>query len=342
MRVATWYSNRDVRVEERPVPAIGPDEVLMRVEACGICGSDVMEWYRLDRAPLVLGHELAGVVEDVGKGVAGFRPGDRVTVAHHVPCNTCHYCLGGHHTACDTLRKTNIDPGGFAEFARIPAINVDRGLFKLPDEVAFDDATFVEPLACVMRAQRQARIEPGNSVLVLGSGVAGLMHILTARLTGAGRILATDVSPFRLDAAKRYGADAAIQATECMAELVRELNGGKLPDRVIVCTGAMPAMMQSLECIDRGGTVLFFAPTDPGATVPLSINDLFWRNDITLTTSYAGSPADYAAALEFVRVHRNTLRSMVTHRFGLGQTGDGFRLVAGGGESIKVIVEPQR
>ncbi|GAI87038.1 unnamed protein product, partial [marine sediment metagenome] len=116
MRVAMWYSNRDVRVEEMPVPQIGSGELLVRVEASGICGSDVMEWYRLDRAPLTLGHEIGGQIVAVGDGVERYQEGDRVSAAHHVPCNTCYYCLSGHHTACDTLRRTNFDPGGFAEY----------------------------------------------------------------------------------------------------------------------------------------------------------------------------------------------------------------------------------
>ncbi len=136
MRVAMWYNNRDLRVEEIPIPQIGPGELLVRVVASGICGSDVMEWYRLDRAPLVLGHEITGEVVEVGEGVEQYTVGDRVAVAHHVPCNTCHYCLSGNPTVCDTLRRTNFDPGGFTEYVRLPAINVDRGVFILPDEVS--------------------------------------------------------------------------------------------------------------------------------------------------------------------------------------------------------------
>jgi len=158
MRVAKWYNNQDVRVEEMPTPEIGLGELLVRIIASGICGSDVMEWYRLDRAPLVLGHEIAGEVVGVGEGVEPYKVGDRVAVAHHVPCNTCHYCLSGNSTVCDTLRRTNFDPGGFAEYVRLPAINVDRGVFLLPDEVSYEEATFVEPLACVLRACSRGRV----------------------------------------------------------------------------------------------------------------------------------------------------------------------------------------
>jgi len=337
-----WYNNQDVRLEEIPTPQIGRGELLIRVEACGICGSDVMEWYRLDRAPLVLGHEIAGEIVKGGDGGERYKEGERVSAAHHVPCNTCHYCLSGHHTACDTLRRTNFDRGGFAEYIRLPAINVDRGVLLLPDEVSYEEATFIEPLACVLRGQRLAQMPPGNSVLVIGSGIAGLLHVQLARTLGAGRVIATDINNHRLKAAQQFGADAAIHAEEDLPTRLRQVNDGRLADLVIVCTGATSAIAQALQSVERGGTVLFFAPTDPGVTIPISINELFWRNDITLTTSYAGSPADYTAALELIRTHRICLGEMITHRLSLAETGSGFQLVASANHSIKVIIEPQR
>ena len=342
MRVAVWYSNRDVRIEDMPVPQISPGELLVRVEASGICGSDVMEWYRLDRAPLVLGHEIGGQIVAVGEGVERYREGDRVSAAHHVPCNTCYYCLNGHHTACETLRRTNFDPGGFAEYIRLPAINVDRGVFLLPEEVSYEEATFIEPLACVLRGQRVARMQPGSSVLVIGSGIAGLLHVLLARSLGAGRVMATDINDYRLEAAQRFGADATLRAEEDVPACLRQVNQGRLADLVIVSTGATSAITQALESVERGGTILFFAPTSPGVTIPLSINELFWRNDVTLTTSYAGSPADCQTALELIRAGTIPVRRMITHLLGLSETGLGFQLVADAQSSIKVVIQPQR
>ncbi len=340
MRVAMWYNNRDVRLEEMPVPQIGSGELLVKVEACGLCGSDVMEWYRLDRAPLVLGHEIGGQVVGVGEGVERYREGDRVSVAHHVPCNTCHYCLSGNHTMCDTLRRTNFYPGGLAEYIRIPAINVDRGIFMLPDEMSCEKATFIEPVACVLRGLRRTRMQPGNSVLVIGSGIAGLLYVQLSRNLGAGFITATDINDYRLEAAKKLGANAAVPAGEDLPAFLRESNQGRLADTVIVCTGAVSAVTQALSSVERGGTVLFFAPTGPGITFPLSINELFWRNDVTLTTSYAGSPADYQTALELIHAGAIPVEQMITHRLPLAETGLGFRLVVEAGDSIKVIVQP--
>ena len=337
-----YYNNNDIRIEEMAVPKIKKGELLVRIEASGICGSDVMEWYRIKKAPLVLGHEIGGEVVKVGDGIKKYKVGDRVSASHHVPCNTCHYCLSGHHTVCDTLRKTNFDPGGFAEYVRLPAINVDRGVYLLPNEMSFEEATFIEPLACVLRGQRIANFQPGKSVLVIGSGIAGILHIQLARALGASSIVATDVVDYRLKKAKQFGADAAFHAEKYTPDLLKEINNGYLADLVIVCTGAEQAIKQAFQSVERGGTILFFAPTAHGVTIPLSINDLFWRNDVTLTTSYAGSPADHVIAMKLINAGRVNVKDMITHRLPLEKIAHGFKLVAEAKDSLKVIIEPQK
>jgi L-iditol 2-dehydrogenase len=341
VRVAMYYNNRDVRLEEMPTPQIGPGELLVKVMASGICGSDVMEWYRIKKAPLVLGHEITGEIVEVGEGVERYKVGNRVFVSHHIPCNTCYYCLNGQHTVCETLHTTNYDPGGFAEYLRVPRLNVDRGVFLLPDEVSYEEGAFIEPLACVVRGQRVARLQPGQTVLVLGSGISGLLHIALACALGAGRIVATDINEYRLKAAQRFGADIVIHAQEDVSARLRQANEGRLADLVIVCTGAFPAFLHALQSVDRGGTVLFFAPTEPGVELPVPVND-FWRNSITLMPSYGNSPLDAVVAIELIRARRVPVREMITHRLSLAETGLGFQLVAEAGESIKVIIEPHR
>ena len=341
MRVAMYYNNNDVRLEEMPQPEIGAGEMLVKVVASGVCGSDVMEWYRIKKAPCVLGHEIAGEIVETGRGVEQYKVGGRVFVSHHVPCNTCRYCLAGNHTVCDTLHTTNYDPGGFAEYIRIPQLNVDRGTFVLPDEMSFEDGVFVEPLACVIRGQRVAHFRPGQSVLILGSGISGLLHLMLARAQGAGRIVTTDISEYRLKAAKQFGADAVIDAQQDVAALVRELNGGRGAELVIVCAGSLSAFKQALDSVDRSGTVLCFAPTRPGVELPVPVND-FWRNSITVLPSYGNSPYDAQVAIDLIRAGRVPVKDMITHRLGLAETGEGFRLVAQARESIKVIIEPQR
>jgi len=341
MRVAMYYNNRDVRLEEIPTPRIGPGELLIKVLASGICGSDVMEWYRIKKAPRVLGHEIAGEIIEVGKGVDQYKVGDRVFVSHHVPCNTCQYCLNGFHTLCDTLRSTNFDPGGFAEYIRVPQINVDRGVFILPEEVSFEDGVFIEPLACVLRGQRLARFKPGQSVFVIGSGISGALHIALARASGARWVIASDINEFRLKAAKRFGADETILAKEVNPMKIRKINQGRLADLAIVCAGTISAYIQALQSVDRGGTVLCFAPLEPGLNFVFPFFD-FWNNGITLLSTYGGSPFDITNAIELMRTQRLPLREMITHRLPLEETGLGFQLVAEAKDSIKVIIEPHR
>ena len=341
MRVAVYYNNKDVRVEERPKPVVGVGELLVRAHACGICGSDVMEWYRIKRAPLVLGHEMTGEIVDVGAGVSDYSIGERVFVSHHVPCGRCRYCASDHHTACDTLHKTNYDPGGFAEYVRIPKINVECGIYRLPGDMSYDVGTMIEPLACVVRGQRLAGVIDGKTVLVLGSGMSGLLHIQLARLKGASRIIATDVSDWRLTKAKEFGANVCVDARGEVSAKLREANDDRLADLVIVATGAQSAAKQALECVDRGGVILYFAVPKPGVDLLVPIND-FWRNEITVKTSYGAAPSDLSEALKLLSARKLNVKDMITHRYGLTDVGEGFRLVAKASESLKVVIEPQK
>ena len=345
MRVGMYYANKDVRVEERPLPKIGPDELLVRIEASGICGTDVVEWYRRDRVPLVLGHEIAGEVVDAGKNVKGYKKGDRISASHHVPCGECHYCLNDHHSACQTLRKTSFDPGGFSEFVRIPAVNIEKGgVYKLPGEVSFEEATFIEPLACVVRGQRLSwkRSSLRQSVLIIGSGLSGLLHIQLARLKGFGKIIATDINDYRLKQALRFGAHHAIHAKEDVPGKVKELNGGRLADFVILCTGARSAIGQAFESLDRGGVILVFASTEEGLKFSLPVNEFFWRSERTIVSSYAANPCEHREALKLIKEKKVDVKDMITHRFSLKDIQKGFSLVRDAGESIKVIIEPHR
>jgi L-iditol 2-dehydrogenase len=340
MKVAKYYGANDIRIEEMPIPEIGPGELLIRIKASGICGSDVMHWYREGRGPVVLGHEIAGEIMAVGDGVTAYKIGDRISASHHVPCNTCHYCLKGHQTVCETLRRTNFYPGGFAQYVKLPPINVDRGVYLLPEELSFEEATFIEPLACVLRGQRAASMKTGLSVLVIGSGIAGLLHVQLAKALGASLVVATDINSYRLDAAKRFGADGTIEGSADVPAIFSGMNRGGQADIVILTTGAERAIDQAFRSVDRGGAILFFAPAGRGVSIPLPVNDLFWRNEISLTSSYAANCEEHVTAMEFIRQRRINVRDMITHRLPLEETPRGFRLVEDARESIKVIIEP--
>jgi len=332
MRAAMYYANDDVRIVELPKPRIGPGEILVRVKASGICGSDVMEWYRKPKAPLVLGHEIAAEVVEVGAGVDAATVGDRVFVSHHVPCGSCRYCRAGHETVCDTLRTTNFDPGGFAEYVRVPMINVKHGVFPLPREISDDEGTFIEPLACVIRGQRLAGFRPGSTLLVLGCGVAGLLHIKLAKAAGAAKVIATDVVEFRKAAARKAGADFVMDGREDVPAGVRTANGGDLADLVVTCTGAPRAIAQGLASVDRGGI-------EPAAKVEIPFNEL-WREEVTMMSSYGGSPRDIRESINLLREKRLGVSDLITHVLPLGKAAEGFRLVAQARDSIKVVMRP--
>lgn len=339
MRVAMYYSNNDVRVEEAPRPEPGPGELLLRICASGICGTDVMEWYRRRQAPAVLGHEVTGEVAAVGAGVERFAVGDRVVATHHVPCNECHVCRTGHASVCDMMRRTRFDPGGFAEFVRLAKENVDSGTFLLPAGISYSEGSFVEPLACVVRAQRQAGGASGKTILVLGSGVAGLLHLQLAAHTGAVKLIATDLNRDRLSLAKAMGAGEVMDAREEIPARLRERNDGRLADLVIVCTAAPAAIEQAFRCVERGGRVLFFATTAEGVQVPMPLYEM-WHNEVSVVTSYAASPEDLMEAIGLLERREVDVARLISHRMPLERTAEGFRLVADARDSLKVIIEP--
>jgi L-iditol 2-dehydrogenase len=338
---AVYYNNHDVRIEEMPTPQIGEDEVLFKVMASGICGSDVIEWYRVPKAPRVLGHEATGVISKVGSKVKSAKIGDRVFVSHHVPCNQCRHCQRGHHTACKTLHTTNYYPGGFAQYIRVPKINVEFGIYNLPDGMSFEEGTFIEPLACVSRGQRLANLQKDDTLLIIGGGISGILHAQLAKFKGVENIVVADINPYRLGLAKKFGADHALDAKDNLPQKLKEVTGGRLADQVFVCTGATPAALTALDCVESGGTILFFAVPDPSVKLPVPINQ-FWRNEIAMRTSYGAAPADLEDSLRFLSSKQLNVKDMITHRLSLREAQEGFRLMTEVGQSLKVILEPNR
>jgi len=323
VKVAVYYRNSDVRIEERPKPRLNEGEILVKMKASGICGTDLMEWYRIKKAPRVLGHEMVGDIVESRSGK--FSVGHRVFVSHHVPCNDCKYCREGNHTACETLHEGNYDPGGFSEYIRVPGINVENGTYLLPDNVSYEEGVMIEPLACAVRAQRVIGVKGGQTVLVLGSGVSGLLNIAVAKLKGA-RVIATDINGYRLGKAKEFGADEAVDA--------RNLPDMKA-DRVLVCTGAMQAFGQAFKSVDRKGIVMFFAIPDRDITMPTTD---FWRNELSFVSSYGAAPADLEESLDLISEGKINVKGMVTDRFPLSQIQKGFDVAGRAQESLKVMI----
>jgi L-iditol 2-dehydrogenase len=339
VKVARYYSRDDIRLEEVPVPEIGAGEILLQVEACGLCGSDLMAWYAAEKAPAVLGHEPAGVVSKVGEGVTAFEVGDRAFVHHHVPCFTCHHCLRGYYTLCETFKATHLDPGGFAEYLRVPALNVERDVLKIPPDMSFEQATMIEPVATCIRGIERTGIQAGDTVVVIGAGVAGQISMQLARTYGAGTVVITDFSPFRLEMARRLGADFAIDAREDVLAVLKELNEGRLADAVVVTASSIQAMEQGMALAGGGATVLLFAPSPPEATLPINPHHLLF-SEITIVTSYSCSPVETRQALKLIQMGRVKVKELITHRLDLAGVGEAIRLAAEAGESLKIVIMP--
>jgi len=337
MRTAVWYNNRDIRIEDvaRPVP--GPGEMLVKIIACGICGSDIVEWYRLPRAPLVPGHEIGGEVVEIGEGVETFKPGDRVFIAPKIPCMQCGYCKNGHFPVCSRIKERL--PGGFAEYVRVPAALVQHGTYRLPGTISAEQSTFIEPLACVIRAQNRSAIGEQQTLMIFGCGMSGLLHIKLAKAKGA-KVAAVDIRPERLEFAARSGADILINAAEDVPARLLAENGGKA-DAIILCTSALAAIEQAWNCLDKGGRIVFFAVPDPGKEVIVPIND-FWMKEVTLLTSYYCGPPDIEQAIELLKADRIQVDDLITHRLPLNDIARGFELVLDGTESVKVIIKPNQ
>ena len=325
MKVAVYYNNRDVRIEERPVPKIGGGEILVKIKASGICGTDVMEWYRIKKAPRILGHEITG--EIIESNSPKYKIGQRVFVSHHVPCYQCKYCKEGHHTACETLHTGNYDPGGYSEFVRIPKINVDHGVYVLPKNISYEEGTMIEPLACALRGQETIGVKKGQTVLILGCGISGLLNIRVAKLNGA-KVIATDMEECRREKAKEYGADGVFNPKD-LPSLKAE--------KVILCTGALPALKQAFQSIDRKGTLLLFAIPDTDIQLPTV--DL-WRNEMTVTSSYGAAPEDLENAIKLIESGKIHVKNMITHRLPLEQIQEGFQLVTDGKQTLKIVLLP--
>ena len=336
MNVAEYYSNSDIRIKRISRPLIKDEEILVKMQACGICGTDVMEWYRKPSAPKVLGHEMSGMIVKIGNKVKGFEIGDRVFVSHHVPCFGCYYCDKKQYSACNSLHTGNFFPGGFSEYIRIPEENVKFGTFALPKEMTYEEATMIEPMACAVAGQNSLNIEKDETVIIIGSGISGLSHIQLAKNKGA-RVIATDISDYRIEQAINFGANFSFNANKINIGQIKKINNGRLADKVIVCSGSISAVESSFKYIDKKGKILFFAV--PSSNISLPSTDL-WRNEISLFFSYGAATDDIQATIELYKEKKVNFKDMITHQFPLSKIIEGFKLVEQAKESIKVIVNP--
>ncbi|TMI23246.1 zinc-binding dehydrogenase [Candidatus Bathyarchaeota archaeon] len=327
-----------VVLENLPPPKVGLGDVLVRLKAAGICGTDLEKIHGGYGPGGILGHEVSGQIEQVGEEVRGFTKGDRVVPHHHVPCYGCHLCQRGDHTMCDSFKKTNFDPCGLAEYFRVPEYNVTRGaVTKLPDSVSFEEAALLEPTACCLRALNVARPHRGDSVLIAGLGPVGLTHIQLLRSIGTGPLFGSDVRKVRLDAAKSMGAQRTFNpAEEDVAKGVKAETGDGA-DFAIVSTGNPQALSQAVSAVRKGGKVLLFGAPPKGSTLPLAINT-FFADQKSIITSYSCTEAEIRATLSLLTLRKIDLRPLITHRFQLKETLEALDFASSSAEAVKTMI----
>jgi len=338
MKVARLYSFGDIRIEDAPVPRVGPGQALMRTRASGVCSGEVMPWYIEKKAPLVLGHEPSGEIVEVGEGVSSFKVGDRVFAHHHAPCFGCRHCWRGDFVHCAAWKDSSLIPGGLSEYILIPESNLLNDTLMLPDGVSFEDGTLVEPLACVLKGLKRAETRHDDIVLVIGLGFMGMLHVLVLKEHGAARVIGADTVPFRLGKAAELGADFVIDASkDNTASEVERITEGRMADVVIVGPGSTDALLTGIRCAAPGASVLMFTPVLPGETLTIEPNELYFK-DISLITSYSAGPTDTADALELIESGIVRAEILVTHRFGIEDAEKAYRLTAEARDSLKCLV----
>jgi L-iditol 2-dehydrogenase len=323
---------------ESDVPAPGPGELVVKMEACGLCGTDLEKMRGEYTASMpLLGHEAAGVITAVGEGVAGLKEGERVFPHHHVPCYECYICKAGDDTMCDMYRKSNIHPGGFSEYFRVPQWNVAKGgVLPLPAGVTFEQGALIEPVACCLRAIRKYA-RTGETVLVAGAGPVGLMHAILLEPMEA-KVIISDVIASRLEFAERMNLGMVLDASkeDIPARLTAETQG-RGADLAIVASGSRAAIMQALRSVRRGGRVCLFGVPSKGSILEYDISELYNAGQ-QMVTSYGADDADTKAALEIIASNQEFGR-LVTHRFPLSRFEEAVEAAAGG-KAMKVLVTP--
>jgi L-iditol 2-dehydrogenase len=338
MKVAMYYGQNNIKMEDTPIPKISQDEVLVEMRACGICGSDLMDWYLKNRAPLVLGHEPSGIIAEKGENVKGFDVGDRVFVHHHVACLKCHYCLRGDYTLCEQFHKTNIVPGGFAECFKVPAPNLQMDTLKIPETMPFEEATFIEPVGCCLRALKKCGIQTGDSLAIIGVGAIGIIHVALSKIFEAEKTFVSDLIDYRLNLAKQFGADVTINpAKEDLAAVVKAETDGRGVDIAVVTAPSLEAYEAGLSVCRKGGKLCVFAPTEPSKYLQISPKELFF-SETQIIPSYSTSHLETRVALKLIKSGRINVKKLITHRFRLVEAAKAFKTASESKESLKVIV----
>jgi len=345
MKAMRFYAPEDIRLEEVASPGIGPDEILVRVEIVLTCGTDVKIYRRghpLVKPPLIIGHEFAGVVSEVGTNVTQFERGQRVVAANSAPCNVCYFCKIGKPNLCDRLLETLIGfsvDGAYAEYVRLPAPIVSQNTYRLPDHVPFEEAALLEPLACVVNGNDVANIKIGDTVAVIGAGPIGLMHIQLAKITGATSVICIDVTEERLKAAGEVGADHVIDASkENQLNKVKELTNGLGADVVIEAVGLPQTWESAVEMTRKAGTTVLFGGCPSGTKITMDTERIHY-GDLTIKGIFHHTPRSVKRACELITSGMFKGKPLITGKMPLPELEQALRLMIEG-KCIKMAIMP--
>lgn len=338
-RAVVFHAVDDLRLVDVPLPPPAAGELLVRIRACGLCPGETMAWYMARKAPVTLGHEIVGEVVQIGKGTRGFAPGDRVFVHHHAPCMRCRACQRGNYVHCPTWRRTRLVPGGLAEFAVVPEVIVQTDTLRIPAHLTDEVATFIEPLACVVKSLQRAGLKAGDRIVIIGLGVMGMLHILLARALGAAEIIGVDRVASRLARGKTVGADVVIDGMrESVRDVVRQHTDGLGADVTIVGPGTLEAIELGFRSVGPGGSLVLFTPTPTQDQWPLPVHDAYF-NEIRIVPTYSAGPPDTQEALRWLE-RGLPVEQLISHRYSLDQALDGYRLVCEAADALKVVIRP--
>ncbi len=329
-----------VELRELPRPQVRSGDMLVHMRVCGICGTDLEKIHGENITPPVLGHEVAGEIEETGAQVRDFKKGDRVLVHHHVSCLSCLYCKNGLETLCEAYPKSNLDPCGFAEYFRVPETLVKGGaVYSLPGSMSYEEGSQVEPTACCIRALRKADVKAGSSVAVFGVGPAGLTHLQLLKLYGAAPIFAVDLIERRREMAVKLGADVTLDpSTDDVPKVISQVMSGLGVDYAIVATGNLKAVGQAFSSVRKGGRVILFGAPPRGALLSLDVSRLF-LHEISFLSSYSTSETEMRMALDLIETKLISHSQLITHRLPLSRAVEAFRLAEQNSGAVKVIVE---
>lgn len=339
MKASVYYDVNDFRFEDVEKPEIGAKEVLLKLKACGLCGTDIHKAiHKTVDPPVVLGHEFAGEIVEAGEEVTKFKIGDNVIGGIHVPCFSCHYCQRGHYTLCPEFKETNIEPGGFAEYVKLSERHVRHSVFSIPKSISYMHASLAEPVACCIHGQKAADIRPGDNVLIMGAGQIGMIHGQLLKHKDVSNVIISDLSPYKLSKAREFGLDYAVNIKhENLANIVNRVTENKGVDAVIIATGVSTLLQEAIQLLRRGGQIICFSPFDNNPEVNIDA-ERFFRDEISIVGTYSVSPYEFEEAILHIQNGTIDAEKMITHEMKIHQVGEAVKLAANPEEEVLKIV----